>query len=306
MRVLVTGKHGQLSKQLQLDASAAITLQALDRAQCDIRNATDVLTAVTDFSPDVVINAAAYTAVDQAESDAEQAYAVNALGVENIARACLSNDTRLLHVSTDFVFNGQQSQPYQPSDVIDPLGVYGASKAAGEQRVQALMPAAIILRTAWVYSCHGNNFMKTMLRLMAERDELSVVVDQIGTPTSTPTLAQTIFALIDNTQAQGIYHCTDAGQGSWYDFAVAIYEQAQALGLLPANKSVTIRPIKTTEYPAPAPAQRPSYSVLDHSRLQADTGLVMRDWRVVLAEELNKLLVETAQTLKDSECISNK
>jgi len=304
VRVLVTGKHGQLSKQLQLDASAAITLQALDRAQCDIRNATDVLTAVTDFSPDVVINAAAYTAVDQAESDAEQAYAVNALGVENIARACLSNDTRLLHVSTDFVFNGQQSQPYQPSDVIDPLGVYGASKAAGEQRVQALMPAAIILRTAWVYSCHGNNFMKTMLRLMAERDELSVVVDQIGTPTSTPTLAQTIFALIDNTQAQGIYHCTDAGQGSWYDFAVAIYEQAQALGLLPANKSVTIRPIKTTEYPAPA--QRPSYSVLDHSRLQADTGLVMRDWRVVLAEELNKLLVETAQTLKDSECISNK
>ena len=304
MRVLVTGKQGQLAKQLQLDASAAITLQALDRTQCDIRDAADVLAAVTDFSPDVVINAAAYTAVDQAESDAEQAYAVNALGAENIARACLANDARLVHVSTDFVFNGQQSQPYQPSDAIDPLGVYGDSKADGEQRVQALMPAAIILRTAWVYSCHGNNFMKTMLRLMAERDDLGVVADQIGTPTSTPTLARAIFALIDNTQAQGIYHCTDAGQGSWYDFAAAIYQQAQALGLLPANQSVTIRPITTTEYPTPA--QRPAYSVLDHSRLQADTGLVMRDWRAVLAEELGKLLAETAQTLKDSECISNK
>ena len=152
MRVLITGKHGQLAKQLQLDASAAITLQALDRAQCDIRNSTDVLLAVTDFSPDVVINAAAYTKVDQAESDAEEAYAVNALGAENIARACLANHARLVHVSTDFVFNGQQSQPYQPSDSIDPLGVYGASKAEGEQRVLALMPAAIILRTAWVLS----------------------------------------------------------------------------------------------------------------------------------------------------------
>ncbi|MEE3239393.1 MAG: dTDP-4-dehydrorhamnose reductase [Pseudomonadota bacterium] len=298
MRVLVTGKQGQLAKQLQLDASASITLQALDREQCDIRDATNVLAAVTDFSPDVVINAAAYTAVDQAESDAGQAYAVNALGAENIARACLANDARLIHVSTDFVFNGQQSQPYQPSDAIDPLGVYGASKADGEQRVQALMPAAIILRTAWVYSCHGNNFMKTMLGLMAERDYLGVVADQIGTPTSTPTLAQAIFALIDNNQAQGIYHYTDAGQGSWYDFAVAIYQQAQALGLLPSNKSVTIRPIKTTEYPTPAP--RPAYSVLDYSRLKADTGLLIRDWRVVLAEELDKILTERAQTLKDS------
>ena len=303
MRVLVIGKHGQLAKQLQLDAIPAITLKALDRTQCDIRNATDVLAAVKDFSPDVVINAAAYTAVDQAESEAEQAHDVNALGAENIARACLANDIRLVHVSTDYVFNGQQSQPYQPSDAINPLGVYGASKAAGEQRVQALMPSAIILRTAWVYSCHGNNFMRTMLRLMAERDNLSVVADQIGTPTSTPTLAQAIFALIDNVQTQGIYHYTDAGQGSWYDFAEAIYQQAQILGLLPTSKLVTIRPIKTIEYLTPA--QRPAYSVLDYSRLQADTGLVIRDWRTVLSEELKKL-AETAQTFKNSECISNK
>ena len=304
MRVLVTGKQGQLAKQLQLDAPSSITLQAFGHAQCDIRDAAEVLAVVTDFSPDVVINTAAYTAVDQAESDVEQAYAVNALGAENIARACLANDTRLLHVSTDFVFNGQQLQPYQPSDDIDPLGVYGGSKADGEQRVQALMPAAIILRTAWVYSCHGKNFMRTMLRLMAERDDLGVVADQIGTPTSTLTLARAIFALIDNTQAQGIYHCTDAGQGSWYDFAVAIHQKAQALGLLPANKSVTIRPIKATEYPTLA--QRPAYSVLDHSRLKADTGLVIRDWKAVLAEELEKVLAETAYTRHDSERINNK
>ncbi|WP_444921185.1 dTDP-4-dehydrorhamnose reductase [Microbulbifer sp. CnH-101-G] len=286
MKILVTGKDGQLAQELQKRIPAGIELIALDRNDLDITSAGQVMQTMTHYKPDAIINAAAYTAVDKAESEKEQAYAVNATGPENLAKACREMGIRLIHISTDFVFDGQSSTPYQPQDAVRPLGVYGESKAAGEAAVQSILPQAVILRTAWVYSAHGANFTNTMLRLMSERDELSIVADQIGSPTSTQTLAETIYTIISKTETSGIYHCTDAGTASWYDFAVAIYEEAKALGLLEEEKNIKIRPISTADYPTPA--ARPAYSVLDKSRLIVDLNLESQHWRRVLRRVLQE------------------
>ncbi|MBB3061893.1 dTDP-4-dehydrorhamnose reductase [Microbulbifer rhizosphaerae] len=286
MKILLTGKNGQLGQELQQRIPEGIQLVALGRDELDITNCPQALEAVAEHKPTVVINAAAYTAVDKAESEKEQAYAANATGAENLALACREFGARLIHISTDFVFDGRQSTPYRPQDTVRPLGVYGESKAAGEAAVQDLLPQAVILRTAWVYSAHGANFSNTMLRLMSERDHLGVVADQIGTPTSTHTLTQAIYKLVGKPEAAGTYHCTDAGAASWYDFAVAIYEEAKQLDLLPAEKQVQIKPITTADYPTPA--ARPAYSVLDKSRLISEVGVEPKHWRQALREVLKE------------------
>lgn len=286
MKILLTGKNGQLAQELQKRKPAHIELAALDRQDLDISSGEQVMRAIAEHKPAAVINAAAYTAVDKAESEKEQAHAVNATGPENLASACKEFGVRLIHISTDFVFDGQSSTPYRERDTIHPLGVYGESKAAGETAIQALLPQAAILRTAWVYSAHGANFANTMLRLMNERDQLGVVADQIGTPTSTRTLAEAIYALIEKPEAEGIYHCTDAGAASWYDFAVAIYEEGKKVSLLPAEKHVQIKPITTADFPTPA--IRPAYSVLDKSRLAKDLGIEPPHWRQALRQVLQE------------------
>ncbi|WP_288130903.1 dTDP-4-dehydrorhamnose reductase [Microbulbifer sp.] len=284
MKILVTGKNGQLGQQLQKQAPADITVIAHGRETLNVAHKEQVFAVLKQEQPDVVINAAAYTAVDKAESEVEQAHAINAHGPENLALACRELGIRLIHVSTDFVFDGKQSHPYQPGDTRKPLGVYGETKASGEEAIEAILPEAIIVRTAWVYDREGGNFATTMLRLMSERDQLGIVADQIGTPTWAGTLAQSLYKLAKNPEAKGMYHCTDAGAASWYDFAVAIYEEGKAAGLLPKDREVQIGPIATSDYPTPA--TRPSYSVLDKTRLVADTGLAPKHWRQVLREVL--------------------
>ncbi|QIL89864.1 dTDP-4-dehydrorhamnose reductase [Microbulbifer sp. SH-1] len=286
MKILITGKNGQLGQQLQKQAPSDIIVIAHGRETLNIADKEQVFAVLKEEKPDTVINAAAYTAVDKAESDADQANAINAQGPENLALACRELGIRLIHVSTDFVFNGKQSHPYQPQDQRQPLGVYGESKARGEEAVEAILPQAIIVRTAWVYDREGGNFVNTMLRLMNEREQLGVVADQIGTPTWAGTLAQALFALAKNPEAKGIYHCTDAGAASWYDFAVAIFEEGKAAGLLPQEKQVQIKPIATSDYPTPA--TRPHYSVLDKTRLVTETGLEQTHWRQVLRKVLTQ------------------
>ncbi|QKX15833.1 dTDP-4-dehydrorhamnose reductase [Microbulbifer sp. YPW1] len=280
MKILITGKNGQLGQQLQQQAPFGITLIAHGRETLNIADKDQVFAVLTEAKPDVVINAAAYTAVDKAESEVEQAHAINARGPENLALACRELGARLIHVSTDFVFDGRQSLPYTPENIRKPVSVYGESKARGEEAVEAILPEAIIVRTAWVYDREGGNFATTMLRLMGERDQLGIVADQIGTPTWAGTLAKAIYSLANVPEASGIYHCTDAGAASWYDFAVAVFEEGKAAGLLPADRKVQIGPIATSDYPTPA--TRPSYSVLDKTRLTKEVGVELSHWRQVL------------------------
>ncbi|HSG56487.1 MAG TPA: dTDP-4-dehydrorhamnose reductase, partial [Paracoccaceae bacterium] len=230
--------------------------------------------------PDLVINAAAYTAVDRAESEEPLALAVNGGAVAAITAALAETGGRLVHVSTDFVFDGTSSRAYQPADQRNPLSAYGRTKAAGED---AAGPHALIVRTAWVYTAGGANFVRTMLRLMAERDSLAVVADQIGAPTWAPGLAATIWGLVDKG-ATGIFHHSDAGVASWYDFAVAIQEEALAIGLL--ARAIPIRPIKTADYPTPA--LRPAFSLLDCTETRALLADGHTHWRINLRKMLNE------------------
>jgi len=274
-KVLVVGAGGQLGQELQRTVAAAVDCVPLTRAQLDIADAAAVAECLSNLSPQLVINAAAYTAVDKAESEPEAAERGNAQGPGTLAQACANKGIRLIHISTDFVFDGAASQPYQPDAVTAPLGAYGRSKRHGEVAVQKAQPEALILRTGWVYSSFGGNFVKTMLRLMKERDELAVVTDQVGTPTWAHGLAEAVWAAAARPQLRGIYHWSDAGVCSWYDFAVAIHEEALALGLL--SKPVKIRPIPAAEYPTPA--QRPAYSVLDKSHSWRDFAVEGVHWR---------------------------
>lgn len=280
MKILVTGKNGQLGRQLQKQVVNDAMVIACGRDTLDITDKDQVFAVLERERPEVVINAAAYTAVDKAESEVELAHLINAQGPENLAIACRELGIRLIHVSTDFVFDGKQSHPYCPQNDRAPLGIYGASKARGEKAVETILPEAVIVRTAWVYDREGGNFVTTMLRLMRERDELGVVGDQIGTPTWAGTLAKSLFAIANLPEAKGIYHCTDAGVASWYDFAVAILEEGKAARLLPEDKHVNIRPIDTSDYPTPA--MRPTYSVLDKTRLVKEAGMELKHWRQVL------------------------
>jgi dTDP-4-dehydrorhamnose reductase len=240
--------------------------------------------------PDLVINAAAYTAVDKAESEKDKAYEVNVRGAANIAKAAEHSGARLIHISTDFVFDGRKSKPYRPDDKPNPISVYGASKLQGEEAVlRETMKKALILRTGWVYSSHGSNFVKTMLKLMAERDEISVVADQVGTPTWARGLAKAIYHFANIPDTHGIYHSTDAGVASWYDFAAAIQEEAHQLGIL--QSLIPVIPIRTDDYPTAA--KRPPYSVLDKTATWQALGYTASHWRVALRLMLEELTART-------------
>ena len=294
LKVLVTGANGQLGSELQATCPATITLIPTDYQTLDITQPSHVAAALDEYQPDVIINAAAYTAVDKAESDVERAYAINHLAAQTLAQAVnqtVAERSRsgrggiyLLHVSTDFVFDGLQSTPYFPDSPAKPLGVYGTSKLAGEQAVLEHCPTAAVVRTAWLYSAYGNNFVKTMLRLMAERDTLGVVADQIGSPTWAATLANTLWSFVAQ-QPQGILHCADNGVASWYDFAVAIQEEALACGLL--SKAIPIKPLRSDEYPTPA--RRPAFSVMDKRASEALLGYTLPHWRISLRQMLTEL-----------------
>lgn len=285
MKVLITGAGGQVGWELQQTVSTDIEITALHRVELDIADQAAVMSVIKELQPDLVINAAAYTAVDKAEEEVDRAYKVNVEGAANIARAVEDCSARLIHISTDFVFDGTGTKPYLPGDEPKPSGVYGASKLQGERAVMAETSGrAVILRTAWVYSVHGSNFVKTMLRLMAKREELGVVDDQVGTPTWAKELAKTIWLIAGKTDMQGTYHWTDDGKASWYDFALAIQEEAYGLGLL--QKTIPIKPIKTEEYPTPA--RRPAYSVLDKTSTLEALDCKAPHWR----ESLIKMLIE--------------
>jgi dTDP-4-dehydrorhamnose reductase len=270
MKALITGVNGQLGKELLAHAPTGWTCVALDRAALDLSDAAAICRLVDAEQPDLVLNAAAYTAVDRAESEPGLAHAINAGAPAAFSKA-LAGTGRLVQVSTDFVFDGQRGYNYQPDDIRNPQSVYGASKAAGED---AAGDEAIIVRTSWVYAAGGANFVRTMLRLMRERDELRVVADQIGSPTWARGLAATIWGLAVK-DATGIWHHRDAGIASWYDFAVAIAEEAHAIGLL--DRIPAIHPIATSEYPTPA--RRPAFSVLDVSATREVLGDISTHWR---------------------------
>lgn len=277
MVVLVTGANGQLGQAIQ---SIAGNFPAIDFVFCtsselNITEKPNCESVFEKIKPNFCINAAAYTAVDKAESEPEKAYAINVIGAQNLAAVCKMYDTVLLHVSTDFVFDGLANQPYLEDDVPNPTGVYGVTKLQGEQAIQNTWEKHFIIRTSWVYSQFANNFMKTMLRLASEKDSLSVVSDQIGTPTNAVDLAACLLKIINTLHPTsytlhsfGIYNFSNEGQCSWYDFAAEIFRIN--------NISITLQPIPTSAYPTPA--KRPAYSVLDKSKIKKVFGIEIKNW----------------------------
>lgn len=286
MKVLVTGAGGQLAWELQRSIPEHHQVFFCSRSELNICDEEKVANFVSSNNIEAVINAAAYTAVDKAESESDRAKSVNELGSKNLANVCAKYESRLLHISTDFVFNGQNHLPYSPEHLRDPLGVYGQTKAAGEIAIeQSALNDWAIIRTAWVYSSHGANFVKTMLRLMNDKPELNIVSDQIGTPTWAKGLAQTCWHALDN-KLQGIHHWTDDGVCSWYDFAMAIKRLGLDFGLI--KKDIEIKPIPARKYPTPA--ARPHFSVLDKSSiLEAIPENKARHWQDQLSDMLKEL-----------------
>ena len=280
MKLLIAGAGGQLGRALQACVPAGASVIAPAEADFDITNAAQVAAVVAASGASHLANVAAYTAVDKAESDRENARRINVDAVAILADAARTAGLKFIHVSTDFVFDGNASTPYAPDTPTNPLGTYGATKRDGEIAAGA---DALLVRTAWVYAAAGNNFVRTMLRLMRERGELRVVADQIGTPTHAASLAGAIWTLAA-AGASGTYHWTDAGAASWYDFAVAIQEEALARDLL--TRTIPVIPICTADYPTPA--ARPSYSVLDKTKTFAITGPA-RHWRDELRDCLNAI-----------------
>jgi dTDP-4-dehydrorhamnose reductase len=287
MKTLIVGCKGQLGTALASTATAGPDVIGKDIPDLDITDVDAVVQTCRDLKPRVIINTAAYTAVDRAESEQDLAHRVNVTGVQNLVAGAGEVGARLIHISTDFVFDGEIRTPYRPEDKPNPLGVYGKTKREGELAVLQGMPeSGIVVRTAWLYSKTANNFVKTMLKLMQERDEISVVADQIGTPTWANSLAEVLWGLTNRPDTSGIFHWTDGGQASWHEFATAIQEEALALGLL--QSAIPIRAIPTTAYPTPA--QRPQYSVLDCTKTHEALGSQPVDWRVNLKEMLKGMV----------------
>ncbi|HEU4992026.1 MAG TPA: dTDP-4-dehydrorhamnose reductase [Luteimonas sp.] len=295
-RILLLGADGQLGTELRRSLAApggelvAATLSGtLGGAACETADFSqpDTLPALLErVAPDIVVNAAAYTAVDRAEQEVELVFRINAEAPDVLAAACAMRGAAFVHYSTDYVFDGQGARPYREDDATAPLGVYGASKLAGEVAVRTSGARHMIFRTAWVYAAHSHNFMRTMLRLGAERDALRVVADQVGTPTPAALLADvTARALRAGAAPSGLWHLTPTGQTSWHGFAEAILEGAVARGLLP--RAPRVEAIATADFPTPA--ARPAYSVLDCGALQRDFGIALPDWRDGLAATLDEL-----------------
>lgn len=282
MKALIVGGKGQLGRGLAATVPAGIEIVSHDVDTLDITDAGAVDALVAATAPDLILNAAAYTAVDKAESEEALAHAVNATAVGILAGAARRAGARFVHVSTDFVFDGRSGVPYAPDATPNPLGVYGRTKLAGEH---AAGPDALIVRTAWVYAPTGGNFVRTMLRLMAQHPQVRVVADQIGTPTYAPGLAAALWTMAGRG-VTGLHHYTDAGAASWYDFAVAIQEEALAAGLL--DRAVPVIPITTADFPTPA--VRPSYSVLDKSSTFAALGGPTPHWRANLRTMMGEIV----------------
>ena len=285
MRVLVIGVGGQVANAVVAAAPAEHQVIPRTRAELDICDATAVARALADTGAEWAVNGAAYTAVDLAEDEPSLAAAVNDTATGVLAAATAITGCRLLHLSTDFVFDGKSNRAYLPTDEARPLSVYGASKLDGERHVLKGPGAGIVLRTAWVYAAAGRNFVLTMLRLMREKEQVSVVCDQIGTPTWAGSIAAAIWGLIEVNAPGGVYHWTDLGVASWYDFAVAIQDEALARGLL--NRAVPVLPIPSTAYPTRA--RRPAFSVLDTSATRALIPVPARHWRHNLRTMLDEL-----------------
>ncbi len=291
MRILVCGGSGQVGLEL-VGRAGAYGLEALGvtREQLDITDSHRVADLVDQYRPGLIINAAAYTHVDNAEKQSEQAYAVNSDGVTNLAEAARQADIPLVHISTDYVFSGEADKPYRETDPVAPTGIYGASKLAGEVAIQAALVRHVIVRTSWVYGVHGNNFVKTMLRLGQQRDALSVVADQFGCPTQAGSLAKALLQLAqryahEGTLAWGLYHYSGTPHCSWFDFAEEIFRQAAIKGLL--TKTPQVSAITTAQYPTPA--RRPAWSVLACTKFEQAFGIAPSDWHDDLGEVLDVL-----------------
>lgn len=277
--MLITGARGQLGRELVATIPDGYELHAYGRQDLDVTDPQAVADWIKLHRPSLVVNAASYTAVDRAESDREAAIRINCLAPGHLAESVAQVGGRLIHISTDYVFDGTQSRPYRPEDTPQPLGVYGESKLGGERRVlQVLGQRALVMRTSWLYASHGNNFVRTMLRHMREREEIWVISDQIGTPTWARGLAQAIWMAGERPELSGVYNWTDAGVASWYDFAIAIQEEAMARRLL--SRAISIVPIRTEDYPAAA--ARPSYSVLEKHDTWEALDYVPQHWRKAL------------------------
>lgn len=284
-KVLITGAGGQVGRALLAAVPANFAAVACTHADLDVGVGEAVREYVRQQRPAVIINAAAYTAVDKAESEPDAAQRINSEGPGHLAAAARESGARLLHISTDFVFDGATSVPYRPDSATHPLSVYGRTKRDGERAaLEALPGRATIVRTAWVYAANGSNFVRTMLRVMRANGTVRVVADQVGTPTAARSLAEVLWRIAGNPEIRGIHHWTDAGVASWYDFAVAIAEEGAELGLLPPE--IVVMPITTADYPTPA--RRPSYSVLDKRSL-ARYGLAPIHWRKRLRAVLKEI-----------------
>ncbi|MEJ7627181.1 MAG: dTDP-4-dehydrorhamnose reductase [Ferruginibacter sp.] len=279
--ILVTGSNGQLGNEFRdlSENNNYFNFIFTDRSHLSIENETEVERYFSERKIDFCINCAAYTAVDKAEAEFELAMSANALAVRNLSRVCMKHNTRLVHISTDYVFNGTADKPYKESEITDPVNKYGESKREGELLALAVNPQIIIIRTSWLYSSHGKNFVKTMIRLMNEKERIGVVSDQMGSPTYAADLAQAILQIIEKneTPEPGIYHFSNKGMISWFDFAVAIKEIIKSKCIVDS--------IQTSDYPTPA--ARPGYSVFDTSKIQDQFGLVIPEWKESLKKCVN-------------------
>lgn len=283
MRALIIGADGQLARELVSTASAGVELRSVGRAECDITDSEIVDKVFKSFRPDIVINTAAYTAVDAAEENKKIAFEVNARGAENVAKAAELLGARLIHISSDYVFDGHRSTPYPPEAQTNPINVYGASKVEGEKLALAAAPSAAIIRAGWLYSTTGMNFLVTILAALRSSRSLSVVTDQEGCPTSAREFAVVLWK-ISGTGLRGIYHWSNSGSGSWYDFAREIAWVGQKLGLL--GEEPEIRPVTTAEYPRPA--KRPPYSVLDSTKLAEALEVSPSSWQQALLRDMTE------------------
>lgn len=280
MKVLITGAKGQLGQELvRILPYKGFNVFGFGREELDITDIKNVRKVLREIKPEVVLHTAAYTQVDKAESEEEQAYLVNAYGSRNVAVVSEEIGAKLCYMSTDYVFDGSKSTPYKEFDHVNPLGVYGRSKYAGEELVKTLSTRYFIVRTSWVYGLYGNNFVKTMIRLAKEKKELGVVHDQIGSPTYTLDLSLFLAELI-KSEKYGIYHVSNTGTCSWFEFAKAIFEEA--------GIEVKLKPLRTEDFPRPAP--RPKYSVMDHLAIRANQFSPLRYWRDGLKDFLQEYL----------------
>ena len=286
-KVLLIGAKGQVGQELQVTLPSLGEVISIGREELDLTNSEKIGQLIREIHPDYLVNAAAYTAVDKAEIEPELAYSINAIAPKIMAESAEKIQAKFLHISTDYVFDGRKNTPYLETDLTNPLGVYGQSKFRGEEEIKTVNSQAIILRTAWVYGSYGkSNFVKTMLRLGKEREELKVVVDQVGSPTWSKDIATAITQLLINVDnPAGIYNFTNSGVASWFDLTKAIFEEAKISGI--PLKIQRVIPITTAEYPTPA--ARPAYSVLSGQKISQQLGYIPPYWRDSLKAMLNQL-----------------